>query len=208
MQGLAARSALNLLLERAGLSYTFRDNILYGRPGASQAEVEAAAEAAQIHDFIQSVPEGYGTSVGERGSNLSGGQMQRITIARAILRDPAILFLGADFLRSRWGRGDTQRQGAERQVCRAEGRVAEGDRPTRKGEPDEHRLLRLAAANAEKSMTAFTREPSGKRASTIGQDSSIRRPTAAAIRSMMFIRWASLSKRTGVTSSLPLRPSE
>ena len=70
-----------------------RDNIRYGRPGATDAEVEAAARAAQIHDFVASLPQGYDTVVGERGSNLSGGQMQRITIARAIVRSPAILFL-------------------------------------------------------------------------------------------------------------------
>jgi ABC-type multidrug transport system fused ATPase/permease subunit len=72
---------------------TIRENIAYGRPGASQQEIEAAARAANIHDFIVSQPRGYDTMAGERGCNLSGGQMQRITIARAILRDPAILFL-------------------------------------------------------------------------------------------------------------------
>lgn len=72
---------------------TIGQNIAYGRPGASQQEIEAAARAANIHEFIVGLPQGYETGVGERGSNLSGGQMQRITIARAILRDPAILFL-------------------------------------------------------------------------------------------------------------------
>lgn len=72
---------------------TVYQNILYGRPDASREEVEAAARTAQIHDFIQTLPDGYESLVGERGSNLSGGQMQRITIARAVLRDPAILFL-------------------------------------------------------------------------------------------------------------------
>lgn len=72
---------------------SIRENIAYGKPGASQAEIEAAAKAANIHDFIVSQPHGYDTLAGERGCNLSGGQMQRITIARAILRDPAILFL-------------------------------------------------------------------------------------------------------------------
>lgn len=72
---------------------TIRANIAYGRPGASQAEIEAAARAANIHDFVASLPAGYDSIAGERGSNLSGGQMQRITIARAILRNPSILFL-------------------------------------------------------------------------------------------------------------------
>jgi subfamily B ATP-binding cassette protein MsbA len=72
---------------------TIRQNILYGRPEATEEELIAAARAAQIHDFVTGLPAGYETVVGERGSNLSGGQMQRITIARAIIRDPAILFL-------------------------------------------------------------------------------------------------------------------
>ena len=72
---------------------TIRENIGYGKQGASQDEIESAARAANIHDFVNSLRDGYDTRVGERGSNLSGGQMQRITIARAILRDPAVLFL-------------------------------------------------------------------------------------------------------------------
>ena len=72
---------------------TLRENIACGRPGATQEEIERAARAANIHDFIVAQPQGYDALAGERGSNLSGGQMQRITIARAILRDPAILFL-------------------------------------------------------------------------------------------------------------------
>lgn len=70
-----------------------RDNILCGRPGAPEADVERAARAAQIHDFIAALPDGYDSVAGERGCKLSGGQMQRITIARAILRNPRILFL-------------------------------------------------------------------------------------------------------------------
>ncbi|GAB4205130.1 MAG: ABC transporter ATP-binding protein/permease [Tibeticola sp.] len=66
-------------------------NIAYGRPGASQAEVEAAARAAHIHDFIASTPKGYDTLVGERGLKLSGGEKQRVAIARTLLKNPPIL---------------------------------------------------------------------------------------------------------------------
>lgn len=68
-------------------------NIGYGRAGATQDEIEAAAKAAAIHDFIVSLPEGYATVVGERGLKLSGGEKQRVAIARTILKDPAILIL-------------------------------------------------------------------------------------------------------------------
>ena len=66
-------------------------NIAYGRPGASQAEIEGAACSARIHDFIASTPKGYQTSVGERGLKLSGGEKQRVAIARTLLKDPPIL---------------------------------------------------------------------------------------------------------------------
>ena len=69
------------------------ENIAYGKPGASQAEIETAAKLANAHDFVAGFPEGYATLVGERGVKLSGGQRQRVAIARAILRDPAILIL-------------------------------------------------------------------------------------------------------------------
>ncbi|MCX7565031.1 ABC transporter ATP-binding protein/permease [Sulfitobacter sp. F26169L] len=68
-------------------------NIAYGRDGATQADVEAAAKAAQIHDFIMALPDGYETSVGERGLKLSGGEKQRVGIARTLLKDPPILLL-------------------------------------------------------------------------------------------------------------------
>jgi subfamily B ATP-binding cassette protein MsbA len=68
-------------------------NIAYGRPGASHAEIEAAARAAHAHEFIMALDEGYDTRIGERGQRLSGGQRQRIAIARAILRDSPILIL-------------------------------------------------------------------------------------------------------------------
>ena len=72
---------------------TLRDNIAYGRPGATDAEIEDAARKANIHEFIASLPEGYNTVVGERGSRLSGGQKQRVAIARVFLKNPKILIL-------------------------------------------------------------------------------------------------------------------
>ena len=70
---------------------TVQYNIAYGRPGASRAEVEDAARAARIHDFIASTPKGYETTVGERGLKLSGGEKQRVAIARTLLKNPPIL---------------------------------------------------------------------------------------------------------------------
>jgi ATP-binding cassette subfamily B protein len=74
-------------------STSARENIRFGRPDATDAEVEAAARAAAAHDFIARLPEGYATVLGERGMLLSGGQRQRVAIARAILRDAPVLLL-------------------------------------------------------------------------------------------------------------------
>ena len=72
---------------------TVRVNLLYGRPDATQSEVEAAARAANIHDFVMELPSGYETIVGERGYRLSGGEKQRLALARVILKNPRILVL-------------------------------------------------------------------------------------------------------------------
>ena len=90
----ALRAQIAIALQETVLfSGTIRDNIRFGRPDATDEEVIAAAKAAQAHDFIVALPEGYDSPVGQRGVNLSGGQKQRIAIARALLVQPKILIL-------------------------------------------------------------------------------------------------------------------
>lgn len=88
------RQKIGIVLQETTLfSGSIRENIAYGKPDASDAEIVAAAKAAAAHDFIMAFPQGYETTVGERGSTLSGGQKQRVAIARALLLDPHILIL-------------------------------------------------------------------------------------------------------------------
>ncbi len=88
------RSQMGVVFQESFLfNTTIRDNIRMGAPEADDATIEAAARAAEIHELVMRLPDGYDTLVGERGGNLSGGQRQRVAIARALVRDPAILIL-------------------------------------------------------------------------------------------------------------------
>jgi ATP-binding cassette subfamily B protein/subfamily B ATP-binding cassette protein MsbA len=88
------RRQISIVLQDVFLFYgTVRENLLFGRPTADEAEMISAAKAANAHDFITDLPEGYDTLIGERGVKLSGGQKQRLSIARAILKDAPILIL-------------------------------------------------------------------------------------------------------------------
>ena len=88
------RQQISIVLQDVFLFYgTVRENLLFGRPDATEAEMMAAAQTANAHEFILDLPEGYDTMIGERGVKLSGGQKQRLSVARAVLKNAPILIL-------------------------------------------------------------------------------------------------------------------
>jgi ATP-binding cassette subfamily B protein len=90
----ALRDKIGVVLQQNTLfSGTIRENLMWGNPDATQAEIETACQAAQAHEFIIAFPDGYDTQLGQGGVNVSGGQKQRLCIARAMLKKPAILIL-------------------------------------------------------------------------------------------------------------------
>ena len=90
----SVRESVAVLLQETLLfDASVRENIAFGRPGASRGEIEAAARAAGAHEFVTALPEGYDTRVGQRGRRLSGGQRRRVEIARTLLRDAPVVVL-------------------------------------------------------------------------------------------------------------------
>ena len=130
---------------------TVRENLRFARPEATDAEIEDAARAAQVHDLIASLSEGYDTVVGERGYRFSGGEKQRMTIARTILRNPPIL--------ARPRRGDLRpRTQTERAVQGALERLAEG----RTTIAIAHRLSTVGTPTRSSSSTTAVSSRSGR----------------------------------------------
>src|SRR5690606_39311270 len=102
---------------------TIAENLRYARPDATQEQIEAAARKANIHETIVSFPDGYDTVVGERGYRLSGGEKQRVAIARVLLKDPAVLILdeatsALDSVSERSEEHTSELQSRENLVCR------------------------------------------------------------------------------------------
>ncbi|MNB80247.1 putative multidrug export ATP-binding/permease protein [compost metagenome] len=113
---LELRRQIGMILQESFLfTGTIRDNIAFGKPGAAQAEVEAAARMAQAHDFISRLPEGYETKLGQKGVNLSGGQKQRLSIARALLVKPPVLIMD-DSMSALDARTERQLRGALKEI--------------------------------------------------------------------------------------------
>lgn len=113
---LELRRRIGMILQESFLfTGTIRDNIAFGKPGAEQAEVEAAARIAQAHDFISRLPEGYDTKLGQKGVNLSGGQKQRLSIARALLVGPPVLIMD-DSMSALDARTERQLRGALKDI--------------------------------------------------------------------------------------------
>lgn len=113
---LELRRQIGMILQESFLfTGTIRDNIAFGKPGAAQAEVEAAARIAQAHDFISRLPEGYDTKLGQKGVNLSGGQKQRLSIARALLVKPPVLIMD-DSMSALDARTERQLRGALKEI--------------------------------------------------------------------------------------------
>lgn len=113
---LELRRRIGMILQESFLfTGTIRENIAFGKPGAEQAEVEAASRMAQAHDFISRLPEGYDTKLGQKGVNLSGGQKQRLSIARALLVKPPVLIMD-DSMSALDARTERQLRGALKDI--------------------------------------------------------------------------------------------